>query len=87
MRRDYWRPDELRHASRLLADAASNLHTAYPHSAAMPNSNTLPAVQAMIAAALECIRAAQPSNGIQPEAFDSDGTPLVRPGPGEALSN
>lgn len=61
MERDYWQPEKLRHAARLLSDAACNLHTTYPASASRPDPDTLPAVRAMIAAALECISEAQPT--------------------------
>lgn len=61
MARDYWREQYLRDAARLLNDAADNLHTSYPHSNSSPNSATLPAVLAMIAAAEQCIKEAQPT--------------------------
>lgn len=60
MTRDYWTPELLRDAARLLSDAATNLGTSYPHSKVTPNPVTLPAVQAMIAAAEDAIKAAQP---------------------------
>jgi hypothetical protein len=63
MKRDYWRPDHLIHAARLLEAAAANLHVTYPSSASAPNKATLPAVLAMIRAAEECIIEAQPSVG------------------------
>lgn len=61
MSRDWWTPDELTKAARLLQDAASNLHTTYPDSARYPRPSTLPAVKAMIEAAIDCIKAAQPT--------------------------
>lgn len=63
MKRDYWRPEHLTHAARLLESAAANLHVNYPSSASRPNKSTLPAVLAMIRAAEECIVEAQPSVG------------------------
>lgn len=61
MTRDYWRSQYLRDAARLLNDAADNLGTTHPHSNSSPNPTTLPAVLAMIAAAEQCIKAAQPT--------------------------
>lgn len=61
MERECWRSDHLMDASRLLHDAARHLDTSYPYSANDPNPQTLPAVRAMIAAALKCVEAAQPS--------------------------
>lgn len=60
--REYWTPEELRNAARLLTDAAANLHTDYPHSYRYPNPTTLSAVRAMIEGALGCIKQAQPSD-------------------------
>jgi hypothetical protein len=61
MVRNYWSPEELRNAARLLVDAADNLHVGYPHSNSRPNPTTLPAVEAMIASAKVCIQMAQPA--------------------------
>ncbi len=60
MKQEYWLPDELRKAAHLLEGAASNLHTAFPHSNRSPHGATAVAAKAMIAAALECIKNAQP---------------------------
>jgi hypothetical protein len=59
-KRGDWEPQELRNAARLLNDAADNLHIGYPFQPWRPNPTTLPAVQAMIDAALVCIQMAQP---------------------------
>lgn len=67
---NYWCTDSLRHAARLLVDAANNLHTAYPHHATKPCPRTLPAVEAMIHAALECVRHAQPEPPKEPSCDD-----------------
>ncbi|MGB3042520.1 MAG: hypothetical protein WBB98_04980 [Xanthobacteraceae bacterium] len=61
MKRDYWQGDKLRKAAQLLTDADRNLHTSFPHSPARPDPTTLPAVVAMLSAAIECIKEAQPS--------------------------
>ena len=61
MARDYWQADKLRKAARLIEDAADNLYISYPHSPSRPDTKTLPAVQAMLDAAIECIKEAQPS--------------------------
>lgn len=61
MKRDYWQNDKLRKAAQLLTDADRNLHVSYPHTSFRPDPTTLPAVEAMIAAAIECIKEAQPS--------------------------
>lgn len=61
MSRDYWQKDKLTKAARLLTDAASNLHTEYPNSASHPDKSTLPAVESMLDAAIECIKQARPA--------------------------
>lgn len=61
-KRDYWTPAKLKDAARLLNDAADHLNTAYPYSQTRPNPDTLPAVKAMIDAAIECVKAARPTH-------------------------
>jgi len=61
MKRDYWRPEKLRIAARLLNDACCNLHISYPDDPSRPDPDSLPAVRAMIEAAQRCIVEAQPS--------------------------
>lgn len=56
----YWKPDKLEKASKLLSDAAHHLYIYYPDSASRPDQTALPAVKAMIEAALEYIKQAQP---------------------------
>ena len=65
VKRDYWQKDRLLDAAKLIKDAADNLGTSYPYSATRPNPHTLPAVEAMLDAALLCIKNARPTTSQQ----------------------
>ena len=70
MSEQYWDPDQLNDAIRLLKSAHSLLDCNYPYSYARPNPGTLIAVNAAIDSALNCLKKSRPTLLSRVEAPD-----------------
>ena len=74
----------LQHLDQVAVRSLYPSQTHYVDHFAIARAQTVSEVARMIADAL---RAGLVQESLKPEAYAADGTPLVRPGPGEAMSN
>jgi hypothetical protein len=70
--KDFWTPDRLREAAKLLQAAYDTLQTTHPYTIKNPNPYTLPAVETMIDTAIKCALQARPQSPGRSEPGEGD---------------